>query len=140
MEIDGGRNGNSDRLYLFPWAPELLWMVTAATELKAFAPCSNSYDKPRHCIKKQRHHFANKGPYSQSYGLSVVMYRCESWTIKKAECQRIDAFKLWNWRRPLRVPWTARRSNQSILKEINPEYSLEGQMMKLKLRYFGHLM
>ena len=70
MEIDGGRNGNSDRLYLFPWAPELLWMVTAATELKAFAPCSNSYDKPRHCIKKQRHHFANKGPYNQSYGFS----------------------------------------------------------------------
>ena len=70
----------------------------------------------------------------------VVMYRCESWTIKKAECQRIDAFELWCWRRPLRVPWTARRSNQSILKEISPEYSLEGLMLKLKLQYFGHLM
>ena len=71
----------------------------------------------------------------------VVMYRCESWTIKKAECQRIDAFKLWEgWRRLLRVPWTARRSNQSILEEINSEYSLEGLMLKLKLRYFGHLM
>ena len=68
----------------------------------------------------------------------VVMYRCESWTIKKAECQRIDAFKLLCWRRLLRVPWTARRSNQSILKEISPEYSLEGLMMKLQ--YFGHLM
>ena len=70
----------------------------------------------------------------------VVMYGCESWTIKKAECQRIDAFDLWYWRRLLRVPWTARRSNQSILKEISPEYSLVGLMLKLKLQYFGHLM
>ena len=72
--------------------------------------------------------------------LRVVMYGCKSWTIKKAECQRIDVFKLWCWRRHLRVPWTARRSNQSILREINPEYSLEGLMLKLKLQYFGHLM
>ena len=70
----------------------------------------------------------------------VVMYRCESWTMKRAECQRIDAFELWCWRRRLRVPWPARRSNQSILKEISPEYSLEGLMLKLKLQYFGHLM
>ena len=70
----------------------------------------------------------------------AVMYGCESWTIKKAECQRIDAFELWCWRRLCRVPWTARRSNQSILKEINPDYSLEGLMLKLKLQYFGHLM
>ena len=70
----------------------------------------------------------------------VVMYRCESWTIKKAECQRIDAFELWCWRRLLRVLWTARRSNQSTLKEISSEYSLEGLMLKLKLQYFGHLM
>ena len=69
----------------------------------------------------------------------VVMYGCESWTVKKAECRRIDAFELWCWRRVLRVPWTARRSNQSILKEISPEYSLEGLMLKLKLQYFGHL-
>ena len=69
----------------------------------------------------------------------VVMYRCESWTIKKAECQRIDAFELWFWRRLLRVPWTARKSNQSVLKEISPECSLEGLMLKLKLQYFGHL-
>jgi len=69
----------------------------------------------------------------------VVMYRCESWTIKKAEHQRTDAVELWSWRRLLRVPWAARRSNQSILKEINPEYSLEGLMLKLKLQYFGHL-
>ena len=70
----------------------------------------------------------------------VVMYGCESWTIKKAERRRIDAFELWCWRRLLRVPWTARRSNQSILKEISPEYSLEGVMLRLKLQYFGHLM
>ena len=70
----------------------------------------------------------------------VFMYGCESWTIKKAEHQRIDAFDLWCWRRPLRIPWTARRPNQSILKEISPEYSLEGLMLKLKLQYFGYLM
>ena len=70
----------------------------------------------------------------------VVMYGCESWTVKKAECRRIDAFELWCWRRLLRVPWTARRSNQSILKEISPGCSLEGMMLKLKLQYFGHLM
>ena len=70
----------------------------------------------------------------------VVMYGCESWTVKKAECQRIDAFELWCWRRLLRVPWTARRSNQSILKENSPGCSLEGMMLKLKLQYFGHLM
>ena len=70
----------------------------------------------------------------------VVMYGCESWTVKKAECRRIDSFELWCWRRLLRVPWTARRSNQTILKEMSPEYSLEGLMLKLKLQYFGHLM
>ena len=104
------------------------------------APWKKSYDQPRQHIKKQRHYFVNKGPYSQSYGFSIVMYGCESWTVKKAECQRIDAFELWCWRRPLSVPWTARRSNQSILKEISPEYSLEGLILKLKLQYFGHLM
>ena len=70
----------------------------------------------------------------------VVMYGCESWTVKTAECRSIDAFELWCWRRLLRVPWTARRANQSILKEISPECSLEGQMLKLKFQYFGHLM
>ena len=76
----------------------------------------------------------------QAMVFPAVMYGCESWTVKKAECQRIDAFELWCWRRLLRVPWTARRSNQSILKEISPEYSLEGLMLKLKFQYFGHLM
>ena len=104
------------------------------------APWKKSYDQPRQHIKKQRHYFASKGLSSQSYGFSSIMYGCESWTIKKAECQRIDAFELWYWRRLLRVPWTARRSNQSILKEISPEYSLEGLMLKVKLQYSGHMM
>ena len=90
-------------------------------------------------IKKQRHYFANKGPFSQAMVFPVVMYGCESWTVKKAECQRIGAFELWYWRRLLRVPWTTRRCNQSILMEISPEYSLEGLMLKLKLQYSGHL-
>ena len=81
----------------------------------------------------------DKGPSSQSYGFPVVMYGYESWTIKIVEFQRIDAFELWCWIRLLRTPWTARTSNQSILKEISPEYSLEGLMLKMKLQYFGHL-
>ena len=97
------------------------------------APWKKSYDQPREQIKKQRHYFTSKSPPSQAMIFPVVLYGCESWTIKKAECQRIDAFELWCWTRLLRVPWTAWRSNQSILKEINPEYSLEGLMMKLKL-------
>ena len=106
----------------------------AAMKLKDVSPYRKSYDQPRQHIKKQRHYFANKGASSQSCGFSsIVTYGCESWTIKKAECQRIDAFEPWYWRRLLRVPWTARRSNQSILKEINPEYSLEGLILKLKL-------
>ena len=103
-------------------------------------PWKKSYDQPRQHIKKQRHCFANNGPSSQSYGFPVVVYGYESSTIKKAEHQRIDAFEWWCWRRLLRVPWIARRSNQSILKEISPEYSLEGLMLKLKLQYFVHLM
>ena len=91
-------------------------------------------------LKKQRHYFANKGRLVKAIVFPVVMYGCESWTVKKTERQRIDGFELWCWRRLLRVPWTARRSNQSILKEISPEYSLEVMMLKLKLQYFGHLM
>ena len=101
-----------------------------------------SYDKPRQHIKKLRHHFAKQRTINihivKAMVFPVVTYGCESWTIKKAELQRIDAFELWYWRRLLRVPWTAQRSNQSILKEISPEYSLEG--LTLKLQYFGHLM
>ena len=97
-------------------------------------------DQPREHIKKKRNHFADKGHLVKAMVFPVVMYGCESWTIKKAECQRIHTFELWCWRRLLRVPWTSRRSNQSILKEISPEYSMEGLMLKLKLQYFGHLM
>ena len=97
------------------------------------APWKKSYDQARQHFEKQRHYFANKGPYSQSYGFSSSP-ACEAWIIKKAESQRIDAFELWCWRRLLRVPWTARRSIQSILKEISPEYSLEGLMLQLKLQ------
>ena len=109
-------------------------------KLKDACSLGKNYDKSKQCIKKQRHHFANKGLSNQSYGFQVVMYRFESWTIKNVEGQWIDAFELWCWRRFLRVSWTARRSNQSILKEISPEYSLEGLMLKLKLWSFGHLM
>ena len=96
-------------------------------------PWKKSYDQPRQHIKKQRHYFANKVRLVKAMVFPVVMYGCESWTIKKAEHQRIDAFELWCWRRLLRVHWTARRSNQSILNEISPEYLLEGLMLKLKL-------
>ena len=101
------------------------------------APWKKSYDQPRQNIKKQRHYFADKGPSSQSYGFSSSHVWCERWTIKKAEHWRIDAFELWCWRTLLRVPWSARRSNQSILNGISPEYSLEGLLLKLKLQYFG---
>ena len=104
------------------------------------APWKKSYDQPRQHIKKQRHYFTNKGPLVKAMVFPVVMYGCESWTVKKAEHWRINAFELWCWRRLLRVSWTTRRSNQSILKEISPEYSLEGLMPKLKLQYFGQLM
>ena len=113
-------------------------MVTSA--MKTVTSWKKSYGQPRQYIKKQRHYFVIKVRLVKVMVFSVVMYRCESWTIKKAECQRIDAFKLRCWRRLLRVPWTAQRSNQSILKEISTEYSLEELMLKLKLQYFGHLM
>ena len=93
-----------------------------------FKCTKKSYDQIRQHIKKQRHYFANKDLFSQGYGFPVVMYGCESWTVKRAE-HLLDAFELWCWRRLLRVPWTARRYNQSILKEISPEYSLEGLML-----------
>ena len=105
---------------------------------KMLAPWNKSYEQPRQHIKKQKHYFGNKGPSSQSYGFPVVMYGSENWTIKKAECRRLNGFELWCWRRLLRVPWTARRYNQSILMEISPEYSLEGLMLKLKFQYFDH--
>ena len=103
-------------------------------------PWKKSYDQPRQFIKKQRRYFADKVHLVKAMVFPIVMYGCESWTIKKAEHRRTYAFELWCWRRLLRVPWTARRSNQSILKEISAGCSLEGLRLKLKLQYFGHLM
>ena len=114
--------------------------VTATMKLKDTCSSKKSYDQSRQHIKKQRHYIANKGHLVKAMVFPVVMYRCENRTIKKAERWRTDAFELWCWGRLLRVPWTARRSNKSILKEISPEYSLEGLMLKLKLQYFGHQM
>ena len=99
-------------------------------------PWKKSYEQPRQHIKKQRHYLLTKVHLVKAMVFPVVMYGCESWTVKKAECQRIDAFELWCWRKLL----IARRSNQSILKEISPGCSLEGLMLRLKLQYFGHLM
>ena len=104
------------------------------------APWKKSYDKPRQHIKKQRLTLPTKVHIVKAMIFLVVMYRCKSWTIKKTEHWRIDALELWCWRRLLRLPWTTRRSNELILKEINPEYSLEGLMLRLMLHYFGHLM
>ena len=108
-------------------------------KLKDTYSLEKSYDKPRQHIKKQRHHFADKALVKAMF-FPVAMYRCKNWTIKKAECRRIDACELWCWRRLLGVPWPARRSNQSILKEISAGCSLEGLILKLKLQYFGHLL
>ena len=116
-------------------------MVTVAMKLKEMiAPWKKSYDQPRWHIKKADKTLSTKVHVVKAMVFPVVMYGCESWTIKKTEHQRIDAFELWCWRRLLRVPWAARRSNQSVLKDISPEYSLEGLKLKLKLQYFGHLM
>ena len=130
---------------LFSWSLKSLQMVTAALKLKDTCSLEKSYDKPWQNSKKQRHYFAKKGTYSQICGFTnshgkTDSQSLDSETIKKAECWRIDAFQLSCWRRLLRIPWTARRSNQPILKEINPEYSFEGLMLKLKLQYFGYLM
>ena len=134
-----GNNGNSDRLHFL--------------SSKITADGDSSHEIKRHLLLGRKA-MTNLNSILKSRGITlptkvllvkaivfpVAMYGCESWTIKKADNQRIDAFELWCWRRLLRVPWTARRSNQSILKEISPEDSLEGLMLKLKLQYFGHLM
>ena len=121
------------------WWPERSAVLQSMGVAKSPTRLSDWTELRQH-IKSRDINFANKGPSSQSYGFPVFMYGCESWTIKKAEHGRMDAFELSCWRRLLRVPWTARRSNQSILKEISPEYSLEGLMLKVKLQYFGYLM
>ena len=137
QKIDGD-NGNSDRYYL------------RGSKISADGDCSHEIKR---CLLLGKKAMTNLDSILRSRDITlpikfclvkpmvfpVVMYRCESWTIKKAEHRRIDAFELWCWRRLVRVPWTARRLNQSILKKISPEYSLEGLMLKLKLQYFGHL-
>ena len=133
-----GNNGNCDRLS-FSWAPKSLQMVTAA--MKSKDACSlkkKSMTNLDSILKSRDITVPTKVCLVKAMVFPAVMYGCESWITKKADHWRIDAFELWCWRRLLRVPWTARRSNQSILKEISPEYSLEGLM--LKLQYFGHLM
>ena len=135
-----GNSGNSDRLYFF-----------AGSKITADGDCSHEIKRRLllgrkvmtnldSILKNRDITLPTKVHLVKAMVFPVAMYGCESWTIKKAECRRIDAFELWCWRRFLRIPWTARRSNQFILKEISPEYSLEGLILKLKLHYFGHLM
>ena len=133
-----GNSGNHGRLYFSGLQNHCRWWLQPWNQ-KMLAPWKKSYDPPRQHIKKQRHYFVDKGSSSQCYAFPVVMYGCESWTIRKAEHRRIYAFELWCWRRLLRVPWTARKSNQSTLKEIIG-YSLERLMVKPKLQSFGQLM
>ena len=125
---------------LFWGGSKIIADLTAAMKLKNTCSLEESYDQPRQHIKNRDITLPTKVCLVKALSFPVVMYGCESWTIKKAEHQRIDVFELWCWRRLLRAPWTTRRSNQSILEEISPEYSLEGLMLKLKLQYFGHLM
>ena len=122
------------------WAPKSLQMVTEAMKLRRLLLRRITLTNLDSILKSRDITLATKVCLVKAMVFPVVMYGCESWTIKKARCPRIDPFELWCWRRLLRVPWTTRESNQSILKEISPEYSLEGLMLKLKLQYFGHLM
>ena len=125
--------------YFFSWAPKSLQMVTAAMKLKDACSLEGKL-WPRQHIKKQRDYFANKGLFSQSYVFSSSHIWMWELDYKESWVPENWRFELWCWRRLLRVPWTARRSNQSILKEISPEYSLQVLILKLKLQYFGHLM
>ena len=127
--------------YYSSWVPKSLWMATTVMKLKRhLLPGRKAVTNLDSILKSRDITLSTNVRLVKTMVFPVVVCRCESWTTKKAECQRIDAFELWCWRRLLRVPWTVRRSNQSILKEISPECSLEGLIMKLKLQYFGHLM
>ena len=125
---------------LFFWAPQSLQMVTAAMKLKDLFLGRKAMTKLDSIFKSRDITLLTRVHLVKAMVFPIVMYWCESWSIKKAEHWIIDTFKLWFWRRLLRAPWIARRSSQSVLKEINPEYSLKGLMLKLKLQYFGHLM
>ena len=133
-----GDNGNNERLYFGGY--KIIADVDCSHEIKRHFLLGRKGMTILDSILNRGITLPTKVHLVKAMVFLVVMYGSESWTIKKAECQRIDAFHLWCWKRLLRVPWTARRSNQSILKEISPEYSLEGLMLKLKLQYFGHLM
>ena len=134
-----GKSGRSDRLPLSGFQSHCgRWL--RPWNQKTTASWQESDDRPRQCVESRDITLLTKVRIVRAMVFPVVMYGCESWAIKKAEHQRIDVFGLWCWRRLLRIPWTARRSNQSILREINPEYSAEGLMMKLNLQSFGHLM
>ena len=137
-------SGNSVRLYFilfyFILAPKSLQMVIAAMKLKDAYSLEGVMTNLDSILKSGDITLPTNVGLVKAMVFPVVIYDCESWTLKKAECWKIDAFQVWCWRRLLRVPWTARRSNLSILKEINPGCSLEGLMLKLKLQYFGHLM
>ena len=133
---EGEKSGNGDRFYFLRLKNH--WGVTTAMKFKDACFLKESYDKPRQSIQKQRHTFSTKVRLVKTMVFLLVMYGYKSWSIKKAEPQRIDAFELWCWRRLLRVPWTARRSKESFLNAVTSEYSLEGLM--LMLQYFGHLM
>ena len=125
---------------LFSWAPKSLQMVTMAMKLRHLLLCRKVMTNIDSILTSRDITLPTKVRLVKVMVFPAVMYGCESWTIKKAECQKFDAFELWCWRRPLRVPWTSRRSSQTTLKEVSPEYSLERLMLKLKLQYFGHLM
>ena len=133
------RWGNSFWLYFLWLQYHCRWWLQPWKQ-KTLTPWKEGYAQPGQHLKNQRHYFVNKVHLVKAMVFPVVMYGCESQTIKKAECQRIEAFELWCLRRLWRVPWTARRSNQSILKEISPGCSVEGLILKLKLPYFGQLM
>ena len=132
-----GNNGNSDRLFF--WAPKSLQMVTEAMKLRHLLLERKAMTNLDSTLKSRDITLLKKVCLVKDIIFLVVIFGCESYTIKKAEHQKIDTFELWCWKRLTRVSWTARRSKQSILKEISPEYSLEGLMLKLKLQYSGHL-
>ena len=132
-------NGNRDRLY-FLGLQKSLWMVTTVVKLKDTCSLEEKLWQTYTVCLNRNITLLTKVHIVKAIVFPIVIYGCESWTIKKAENWRTDAFKMWCWRRLLRVLWTSRRSNKSILEEINPEYSLEGMMLKPKLQYFGHLM
>ena len=137
--VNRWNNGNSERLYF--WGSKITADGDCSHEIKwRLLLGRKAITNLDSILKSKDITLPTKVRLVKAMVFPVVMCRCEGWTIKKAEPQRIDAFELWCWRRLLRVPWTARRSNQSILKETSPEYSLEGLVLKLKLQYFGHLM